>query len=205
MATEDLDSLGASISPAKPGGVGDDLGPWKRSPAFPHAHGTARSYRALYFAVCVPSSLPFSLARAPMRVRTPSGRRADCRHRLSNDSLLASARHVGVARAAVGARFPAKVLKKAHFSLLTPPFRPSPHAGPQFEFADDDGAPPKESGNASDTQSGYIHIRTQQRNGRKSLTTLQVLPPTSPTLALCRRCQKGHAAPRRAKILIPGP
>jgi len=125
MATEDLDSLGASISPAKPGGVGDDLGPWKRSPAFPHAQGTARSYRALYFAVCVPSSLPFSLARAPMRVRTPSGRRADCRHRLSNDSLLASARHVGVARAAVGARFPAKVLKKAHFSLLTPPFRPS--------------------------------------------------------------------------------
>lgn len=43
---------------------------------------------------------------------------------------------------------------------------------------------------ASDTQSGYIHIRTQQRNGRKSLTTLQGINPKINKKTILKECKK---------------
>ena len=65
--------------------------------------------------------------------------------------------------------------------MLTPPSPRVPvlPAGPNFSFQDDD-KPAKESNTADSVQSNYIHIRSQQRNGRKSLTTIQVRPSRHP-------------------------
>ena len=52
-----------------------------------------------------------------------------------------------------------------------------PEPDPFANLPDDEGsaAPKKEATKSADgVQSQYIHIRVQQRNGRKSLTTLQV-------------------------------
>ena len=68
-------------------------------------------------------------------------------------------------------------------SMLTPPSPRVPvlPAGPNFSFQDDD-KPAKESNTADSVQSNYIHIRSQQRNGRKSLTTIQVRPSRHPQI-----------------------
>ena len=63
-------------------------------------------------------------------------------------------------------------------------------AGPNFDFADDDGAPAKEKQSADSVQSGYIHIRTQQRNGRKSLTTVQGVNPKINKKVILKECKK---------------
>jgi translation initiation factor 1 len=77
---------------------------------------------------------------------------------------------------------------------LTCAFRLSPFvslfAGPNFDFADDDGAPAKEKQSADSVQSGYIHIRTQQRNGRKSLTTVQGVNPKINKKVILKECKK---------------
>lgn len=67
--------------------------------------------------------------------------------------------------------------------MLTPPSPRVPvlPAGPNFSFQDDD-KPAKESNTADSVQSNYIHIRSQQRNGRKSLTTIQVRPSRHPQI-----------------------
>ena len=39
-------------------------------------------------------------------------------------------------------------------------------------------------------QSGYIHIRTQQRNGRKSLTTVQGVNPKNNKKVILKECKK---------------
>jgi translation initiation factor 1 len=39
-------------------------------------------------------------------------------------------------------------------------------------------------------QSGYIHIRTQQRNGRKSLTTVQGVNPKINKKTILKACKK---------------
>mmetsp|Transcript_12587 Transcript_12587/g.52755 ORF Transcript_12587/g.52755 Transcript_12587/m.52755 type:complete len:119 (-) Transcript_12587:1506-1862(-) len=62
--------------------------------------------------------------------------------------------------------------------------------GPNFDFADDDGAPAKEKQSADSVQSGYIHIRTQQRNGRKSLTTVQGVNPKINKKVILKECKK---------------
>ncbi|EEH51914.1 translation initiation factor SUI1 [Micromonas pusilla CCMP1545] len=67
--------------------------------------------------------------------------------------------------------------------------------GPQFDFADDLGGESgqkakQDSSNAQDVQSNYIHIRTQQRNGRKSLTTLQGINPKINKKVILKECKK---------------
>lgn len=55
------------------------------------------------------------------------------------------------------------------FSLLPSPFSATlPHSDPFADTGDDD--------NAGTKAQGYVHIRIQQRNGRKTLTTIQGLP-----------------------------
>ena len=57
-----------------------------------------------------------------------------------------------------------------------------------FDSADDDGAPAKES--AADSVQSGIHIRTQQRNGRKSLTTVQGINPKINKKVILKECKK---------------
>ena len=44
--------------------------------------------------------------------------------------------------------------------------------------------------NADSVQDKYIHIRTQQRNGRKSLTTLQGINPKINKKIILKECKK---------------
>ena len=59
-----------------------------------------------------------------------------------------------------------------------------------YKRQDDDGAPAKEKQSADSVQSGYIHIRTQQRNGRKSLTTVQGVNPKINKKVILKECKK---------------
>mmetsp|Transcript_13320 Transcript_13320/g.31990 ORF Transcript_13320/g.31990 Transcript_13320/m.31990 type:complete len:120 (+) Transcript_13320:98-457(+) len=63
-------------------------------------------------------------------------------------------------------------------------------AGPTFAFADDEGVSEKDNSTADSVQSGYIHIRVQQRNGRKSLTTLQGINPKINYKVILKECKK---------------
>ena len=96
------------------------------------------------------------------------------------DDRLASLRSCGFGRVtatAAATGIPAK--RRSFYSLdadSAPRASPPPSTGPNFSFQDDD-KPAKESNTADSVQSNYIHIRSQQRNGRKSLTTIQVRPP----------------------------
>lgn len=50
-----------------------------------------------------------------------------------------------------------------------------PFANEALDFGDDDKAEKKKKKETADSvQDNYIHIRVQQRNGRKSWTTVQV-------------------------------
>ena len=121
------------------------------------------------------------------------------------DDRLASLRSCGFGRVtatAAATGIPAK--RRSFYSLdadsaprASPP---PPSAGPNFSFQDDD-KPAKESNTADSVQSNYIHIRSQQRNGRKSLTTIQVRPPPEGTPNLLKT-----ADPRdRASLLTSSP
>ena len=61
--------------------------------------------------------------------------------------------------------------------------------GPNFSFQDDD-KPAKESNTADSVQSNYIHIRSQQRNCRKSLTTIQGINPKINKKVILKECKK---------------
>lgn len=50
----------------------------------------------------------------------------------------------------------------------------SPSASPADPFAEE--GDPLNASNEVGSQQNYIHVRVQQRNGRKTLTTLQGLP-----------------------------
>lgn len=68
-------------------------------------------------------------------------------------------------------------------------FQPDPFAN----LPDDEGsaAPKKEATKSADgVQSQYIHIRVQQRNGRKSLTTLQGINPKINYKIILKECKK---------------
>ena len=101
------------------------------------------------------------------------------------DDRLASLRSCGFGRVtatAAATGIPAK--RRSFYSLdadSAPRASPPPSTGPNFSFQDDD-KPAKESNTADSVQSNYIHIRSQQRNGRKSLTTIQVGPPLNAPL-----------------------
>jgi len=61
----------------------------------------------------------------------------------------------------------------------------------QPDFQDDEGKVADDGPkNADGVQSNYIHIRVQQRNGRKSLTTLQGIDPKINYKTILKECKK---------------
>lgn len=56
-----------------------------------------------------------------------------------------------------------------------------------FSEADGDGKPSKKGGDSKD----YVHIRVQQRNGKKSLTTVQGLPGAFDLKKILKALKKG--------------
>ena len=77
--------------------------------------------------------------------------------------------------------------------MLTPPSPRVPllSAGPNFSFQDDD-KPAKESNTADSVQSNYIHIRSQQRNGRKCITTVTGLSAKLDLKKIQKAIKKEH-------------
>ena len=66
--------------------------------------------------------------------------------------------------------------------LIDSQWRPRSQISPADPFADE--GDPLDGNQDVGTQQNYIHIRIQQRNGRKTLTTLQGLPKGASAAAL---------------------
>ena len=65
-----------------------------------------------------------------------------------------------------------------------------PFANEAFDFGDEDKPKKEKKESADSVQDNYIHIRVQQRNGRKSLTTVQGINPKINKKIILKECKK---------------
>jgi translation initiation factor SUI1 len=85
-------------------------------------------------------------------------------------------------------------------ALTLPPCR----AHPADPFAEDTETKKSKGGDSKD----YVHIRVQQRNGKKSLTTVQGLPQEFDYKKILKALKKGepqHGSPPQIMLLMPPP
>jgi translation initiation factor 1 len=70
-------------------------------------------------------------------------------------------------------------------------FANDPFANEALDFGDDDKAEKKKKKETADSvQDNYIHIRVQQRNGRKNWTTVQGINPKINKKIILKECKK---------------
>ncbi len=130
----------------------------------------------------------FSASAAPRAPAAPASARQPRRHAARTCSQAGNPPGCGATASGVSLRV------VSAFALLTPP------ASGADPFADEGDAPEEDANEGVVKGKSYVHVRVQQRNGRKSLTTVQARCP----LARCRPHHALHTQPCTACAPAPG-